>query len=140
MADIKISGKPVQTLIDERAIELAAVKTSDLENDVGYITVNDTVANSNTADTATKITTNSGVSAGAKGPTANVSIAQNNKKGSIQIPYFTVNAQGIITSAGTHTLTVTTGCNNCSVTSGCTQYSRCSRSSYSRCSRCSDSP
>ena len=134
MADILIRGKPVQTLVDEEALSLATVKTSDLENDVGYVTVNDTVANSNTADTATKITTNSGVSAGAKGPTANVSIAQNNKTGSIAIPYFTVNAQGIITSAGTRTLKVTTGCNNCAVYSGCSQCSNCSNcNNYRRC-------
>ena len=36
MADILIRGTPVQTLIDQEAVSLVAVKTSDLENDVGH--------------------------------------------------------------------------------------------------------
>jgi hypothetical protein len=136
MADIKISGRSVQELIDEEAISLVAVKTSDLENDVGYVTVNDTVANSNTADSATGLVTPSGVQASSYGPTANVNIAQGGKTGSIDIPYFTVNAQGIITSMTTHKLTVTTGCNNCNVI---VPYSRCSRCG-TNCSHCSESP
>lgn len=136
MADILIRGTPVQTLIDQEAVSLVAVKTSDLENDVGYVTVNDTVANANTADTATAISTPSGVRANSYGPTANVNIAQGGKTGSINIPYFTVNAQGIITSMTTHKLTVTTGCNNCNVTVSHLIRGLCGIN-YSR---CSDSP
>lgn len=136
MADIKINNTSVQTLVDQEALSLVAVKTSDLENDVGYVTVDGTVANANTADTATAISTPSGVQANSYGPTANVNIAQGGKTGSVDIPYFTVNAQGIITSMTTHKLTVTTGCNNCNVI---IPHSRCGHCGINY-SRCSESP
>lgn len=138
MADIKINNVSVQTLIDQEALELTAVKTSDLENDVPYITVNDKVAEANMADTTVSLATPSGVQEGSVGPEADINVGQNNQTVTVQIPYFTVNEQGIITSAGSRNLQVTTGCNNCSVTSGCSYCNN--HSEYSKHSRCSETP
>lgn len=66
--------------------------------------------------------TATGVGAGSVGPGADVSIALGGK-GSILIPYFSVDSYGRVLTKGTRTLTVTTGtsCNNCSDCNNCSE-------------------
>lgn len=138
---INIKDVPIVNITDDCINEITPKTTSDLENDIGYITSSGSVASATVATTATNLTGNSGVSAGTQGPGANISVGTGGQ-GSISIPYFTVNAQGLITSMGTRTLTVYSGCSqcsncgHCSVTSGCSQCSNCSI--CSRCTNCSD--
>lgn len=139
MSGIKLKGVDLVTSIDEQVKAKIPTKISQLTNDSGYVTTSGSVASANTATTATNLTGTSGVTAGTYGPSANVTIANNNRTGSIVIPYFTVNTQGRITNMVNRTLKVTTGCNNCSVTSGCSQCNNCSQTSgCSNCNNCSN--
>jgi len=108
------TGVDLVTIIKNNVDPMKPTKTSQLTNDSGYITTSGHVASANTANSAQYLTGTSGVSAGTYGPGSNVTIGNNGGSGTIAIPYYTVNAQGLITSIGTRTLKVTTGCNNCS--------------------------
>lgn len=142
MADIKISGKSITTVVDEVVVESNPTKLSEIENDSAYVTTSGHVKSAKTATSATTVSNTSGVSAGSYGQGGSVTITQT-KTGSVKIPYFTVNAQGLVTSMGYRTLTVTAGCkrctncSQCNKTSGCSQTSGCSHS-CSRCSHCGD--
>ena len=144
MADIKINGKSITTVISEAVVESNPKKLSEIDNDSAYVTTSGHVKSAKTATNATTISSSSGVKAGSYGQGESVTITQA-QTGSMQIPYFTVNAQGLITSMGYRTLKVTAGCKDCTncsqcnKTSGCDQTSGggCGDCSYS-CSRCSD--
>ena len=148
---INVSGKDLSTLIDEKVEQSQPTKLSQLSNDSNYVTTSGHVASAQTASSATNLTGNSGVSAGSFGPTSSVTV-NINQTGQINVPYFTVNAQGRITSMGHRTLRVTSGCQQCSncsdcrVTSGCTQCTQCtdsggcSQSCGQGCSNCDCQP
>lgn len=93
-----------------------------------------------TGDQTQTITNSSGVTPGSYGSTVDVTVnAVDNKQ--VVIPYFTVNEQGIITSATNQTYTFINNCSNCgqcSVTTSCNNCSQCSVSSgCNNCSQCS---
>lgn len=134
---ITLQNQNLQQIVEEKAQKTYHTKLSQLINTAGFVTANDTVNHAVTADNTQKITGVSGVNAGTYGPSANVTIGNVNS-GTITIPQFTVNAQGIVTSVTNRTLSVKNACSNCSK---CSQGSGCSQSScgsnHSRCSNCS---
>lgn len=135
-----LKGKQYQEIVKESIQPDMPIKLSQLINDSDYVTATGSVYSVTSATNTAQITGNSGVSAGTYGPTANVSIGRTNS-GSIVIPYFTVTAQGIVTSVTNRTLSITTGCSNCgycSVCSQCNQSSGCNNcSTCSNCNNCS---
>ena len=135
-SELKIGSVAIDDYIKQRTGDAKPTKMSELTNDANFATFDDKIASATNADKAVSLTTKSGVTAGSKGPTGSVTIAANNKTGTIKIPQFTVNEQGIITSITERTLTITTGCMHCTVTPGCDQCSHCEQTSG--CSQCSD--
>lgn len=137
--NLTIGGVAIDEKIKQRVEELKPTKLSELTNDAKYATASDKIASTKQADSATSLSSNSGVTAGSKGPTASLTLAANNKTGTIKIPQFTVTAQGVITSMVERTLKITTGCLQCSVTEGCDQCAHCDQTSgCSQCYDCSD--
>lgn len=134
--ELIISGVAIDEKIKQRVEQKKPTKLSELTNDAKYAKTSDKIASAKTADSATTLSSNSGVTAGSKGPTASLTLAANSKTGSIKIPQFTVTEQGIITAMTERTLTITTGCLECSVSSGCDQCPKCNQTSG--CKQCSD--
>lgn len=92
-----------------------------------------------TGDQTQTITDRSGVTPGSYGSTVDVTVnAVDNKQ--VVIPYFTVNEQGIITSATNQSYTFINNCSNCgqcSVTSTCNNCSQCNvTSTCNNCNQC----
>lgn len=140
MSGIVIKTQTIESVVSARNKQTTR-KLSELQNDSSFVTSSGSVQSVQVANTAKTITGGSGVSANTYGPTGNVTINAS-ASGSINIPYFTVNSQGIITSAVNRKLTITTGCsncNNCTVTTSCTYCTDCSQcTDCSKCSHCSD--
>ena len=145
LSRIKIQNEKLDEIVENKAQTTYHTKMSQLINTAGFVTKDGTVNHAVRADNTQKLTGVSGVNAGTYGPSGNVTIG-NTGSGSIIIPQFTVNAQGIVTSVTNRTLKITNKCSNCShcnKTTSCSETSGCSdcgRSSYSRCSNCGDSP
>lgn len=117
--------------IDEEISYIRPHNTSDLTNDSNFITDKDSIDSATVAlKSATNLVGNR-VAAGTYGPSANVTIPANNGTGTINIPYFVVNDQGVVTNVAQRTLRVTSGCSHCSYESKCDYCSKCS---YSSCS------
>lgn len=142
---LTVNGVAVDDLVKEQTIAAKPTKMSQLANDANFAKTTDTIAAAATADTADNLVGKSGVTAGTTGATGNVTISSNRGSGTIKIPQFTVNAQGVITSLVERTLTITTGCSECSVTSGCNNCSQCNVTSGCRncrdctnCDKCKD--
>lgn len=133
---LNVNGVAVDDLIKEKVAAAKPTKMSQLTNSGKFAKSTDTIASAASADTATNLVGNSGVTAGTKGAVSNTTINANKGTGSIKIPQFTVNAQGIITSLVERTLTITTGCAECSVTSGCANCTQCNVTSG--CKNCND--
>lgn len=145
MSKILIDNIDVLSTLENDINTSLKFNASSYKNNIGAITNSEPVDSAAHSNTATTLKNDSGVSAGSFGPSSNVTIESGGFTNNILIPYFTVNSEGIITSIGNRTLTVTTGCDNCAVyseCSNCTKCTVCSRCSYNcnRCSNCSQSP
>lgn len=140
MSKLILKDQSLEALIAVKNKEVTR-RVSYLENDSNFVTAEGSVKSVEVASTTKAITNTSGVSANTYGPTTDVTIAAKTS-GSINIPYFTVNEQGIITSAVNRKLSIKTGCshcNNCSVTTSCTYCKDCSYcSNCGDCSHCGD--
>ncbi len=133
---IVLQNETLQQIVEDKAEKTYHTKLSQLINTAGFVTANDTVNHAVTADATEAITGSSGASAGTYGQPTDVTIG-GTKSGTVIIPYFTVNAQGIITSVTQRTLSVSNTCSNCTHT----MYSRCGQcGDHSRHSRCGESP
>lgn len=134
LESIILKDKPLSELVKETVSASVPKSTVNIENDAGFITANEKVNSAVKATNTLALSTASGVSAGTYGPSADVAIGSTDRK-SVVIPQFTVNANGIITSAVNRTYTVGNSCSNCS---DCSHCSRCSvTSGCSECSNCS---
>ena len=146
LTNIKIKTTTLRNIVDDTAEAKIPTTTSKITNDANYVLVSGKINSATTADRTAKITKASGVTAGTYGPSANVTIGNTERK-SIIIPQFTVNAQGLVTSATNRTYIVANACSNCTecdkcsqcnVTSGCSRCTDCSRTSctYNECDQC----
>ena len=146
LTNIKLKTVTLQDITDEVAESKIPTTTSKITNDANYVLISGKINSAVTANKAAKVTNKSGVTAGSYGPTANVTIGKTERK-SIVIPQFTVNAQGLVTSATNRTYIVANACSNCSqcdrcsqckVTSGCNQCTDCNQTTcrYNECSDC----
>lgn len=143
---LKINNKTLLDYLDEE-VNSKEYSLSDLTNDA-FVVKTDKIESVEHSNYTLKLSDCS-VSPGNYGPSSDVTIGSTNT-GSITIPYFTVNSQGIVTSVSNKTLSISNSCSNCSQ---CSKYSACSNcqqcsayscrtnhSRYSRCSQCSQSP
>ena len=141
MPQIIVNGKNLLDIAQEKT-EQQKPTISQLQNDSNFVQPSGSVRSVQIATNTTNITGSSGTSTGTFGPTGNVTVNRNSS-GSIKVPYFSVNEQGLITSVTNRTLSITTGCSNCNQ---CSVYDSCSHctdcincvdcSRYSRCSDC----
>ena len=104
---IVLQAETLQQIVEDKAQKTYHTKLSQLINTAGFVTANDTVNHAVTADSTEAITGSSGASAGTYGQPTDVTIG-GTESGTVTIPYFTVNAQGIITSVTQRTLNVST--------------------------------
>lgn len=114
------------------------MKTSHYENDLQLLTkTDDTVDNATTATVSAKALVKKIISnTGRYGPAGNVTFTGYSQTQKINIPYFVVNEQGLITQVTNHTLQITSPCSNCAVYSQCNNCSNCSV--YTSCNNCSN--
>lgn len=143
---IKINTESLQDVVEQKAEKSYPTKLSQLINTSGFVTADGTVNHAQQADSADEITVTSGVTPGTYGPTEDV-IISNTGTGTIFVPQFTVNNQGLVTSVMHRELSISntcSACSHCDKTSGCSEGSRCSHgctSNHSRsCSQCSQTP
>ena len=150
LENIILKDKPLSELVDETISSKIPKDTANIQNDAGYVTASGKVSTAAKATNALSLSSASGVSTGTYGPSANVTIGARDRK-SVVIPQFTVNANGIVTSAVNRTYTVGNSCSNCtdcsncsqcSVTSGCNECNNCRQYSctYNCSDQCSQSP
>lgn len=103
---LTINNTDIVDTINARAVLLIPTKTSQVSNNSDFITSQGNAAFASNVTQATSITAASGVQAGGKGPSNNVTI--NRTSGSIIVPQITVKANGTISAVTNRTFSLTT--------------------------------